>query len=163
MDWIQWIEFNYFNPAVPVQGDSLLLTTISPGFPGNYLIDLIMKAPSGFEPGTSWLPIDKNKYEDTRILMKHLTTTYHSWVPPWNVMGYWTPNINNPNLRIIQSLRIAWKGRVVVDFVVKRYGNYGEGEHSQVIRLSNAGKKPHLTHFSVSVTFCTLRTHLCRK
>lgn len=42
-----------------------------------------------------------------------------------------------------------------VDFVMKRYENYGEG--SQVRLLCNASKKFHMAHLSAVVTFCTLQ------
>ena len=56
----QWIEFNCLNPAESFQGDSLLLTTKSPGFPGTHLIDLAMKPLRDFKPGTPGFEIDKH-------------------------------------------------------------------------------------------------------
>ena len=41
---------------------------------------------------------------------------------------------------IIEPLRNAWRVEGGVDFVMKRYGNYGDREWSQVIPLCNAGK-----------------------
>ena len=40
-----------------------------------------------------------------------------------------------------------------MDFVMKCYGNYGEGEGSQVIPLCNACKKFYMKHLSAVVTF----------
>ena len=51
----------------------------------------------------------------------------------------------------------------VVDVVLKRYGNYGDGDGSQVIPLCNVDKKFHMTYLSAVVVFCTLRAYLCRK
>ena len=34
-----WIEFKYLRATEPLQGDSLLFTTRSPGAPGNRLIN----------------------------------------------------------------------------------------------------------------------------
>ena len=56
-----------------------------------------------------------------------------------------------------------------MDFVMKHYGNHGEGEGSQVIPLCNVGKKCHMTHLSTVATRLghiahhPSRAHLCRK
>ena len=44
-----WIQFKSPNPVGSFQGDSLLLTTESLGVPGIILINLTMKASSGFK------------------------------------------------------------------------------------------------------------------
>ena len=64
---------------------------------------------------------------------------------------------------IIQPLRKAWRGERVVDFIMKRYGNYTEGEGYKVIPLCNAGKQFHMTDLSAAVAFCTLCALLCGK
>ena len=55
--------------------------------------------------------------------------------------------MNEHNKGIIQPLCNAWRRERVVDFLMKRYENYGEGEGSQVRTLCNAGKK---TSYDVS-------------
>ena len=47
-----------------------------------------------------------------------------------------------------------------MDFVMKHYGNHGEGEGSQVIPLCNVGKTFHILVLSPPVSGTFLTTHL---